>query len=103
MSSGSQEERMEVSVERDGDLAIIRVRGETYTLLDPLVKALHEIGVDFAGYDIPHPLKEEGVLYIRCKDEDPVRKVFEALRRLKEVYGGLKESLKSELERVERM
>ncbi|HDM92183.1 MAG TPA: hypothetical protein ENG69_02175 [Candidatus Korarchaeota archaeon] len=103
MSGSPQEERMEVSVERDGDLAIIRVKGETYTLLDPLVKALHEIGVDFAGYDIPHPLKEEGVLYVRCKDEDPVRKVFEAIRRLKEVYGELRDSLQSELERVESM
>jgi len=103
MSGSPQEERMEVSVERDGDLAIIRVKGETYTLLDPLVKALHEIGVDFAGYDIPHPLKEEGVLYVRCKDEDPVRKVFEAIRRLKEVYGEFRDSIKSELERVESM
>ena len=103
MSGSPQEERMEVSVERDGDLAIIRVKGETYTLLDPLVKALHEISVDFAGYDIPHPLKEEGVLYVRCKDEDPVRKVFEAIRRLKEVYGEFRDSIKSELERVESM
>ncbi len=99
--SGEHEERMEVSVERDGDLVTVRVRGETYTLLDPLVKALHEVGVDFAGYDVPHPLKEEGVLYVRSKDGDPVRKIFEALRRLRGEFGSLKESIEGELRRVE--
>ncbi len=99
--SGEHEERMEISIERDGDLVTVRVRGETYTLLDPLVKALHEMGVDFAGYDVPHPLKEEGVLYVRSKDGDPVRKIFEALRRLKEEFGSLKESIEDELRRVE--
>ncbi len=98
--SGEQEERMEVSIERDWDLVTVRVRGETYTLLDPLVKALHEVGVDFAGYDVPHPLKEEGVLYVRSKEGDPVRKIFEALRLLKEEFGALKESVEEELRRV---
>ncbi len=99
--SAEREERMEVSIERDGDLVTVRVRGETYTLLDPLVKALHQVGVDFAGYDVPHPLKEEGVLYVRSREGDPVRKIFEALDRLREEFSSLRESVEEELRRVE--
>ncbi len=67
------------------------VRGETYTLLDPLVDELNSLEeVEFAGYDVPHPLKEESVLFLRVKEGLNPRDVLkESLRRLMGKYEAL--------------
>ncbi|RDD53913.1 MAG: DNA-directed RNA polymerase subunit L [Candidatus Korarchaeota archaeon NZ13-K] len=60
------------------------VRGETYTLLDPLVDELNSLEeVEFAGYDVPHPLKEESVLFLRVREGmDPREVLRDSVRRL---------------------
>ncbi|MEM0295391.1 MAG: RpoL/Rpb11 RNA polymerase subunit family protein [Candidatus Korarchaeum sp.] len=70
------------------------VRGETYTLLDPLVDELNSLEeVEFAGYDVPHPLKEESVLFLRVRDGLNPRDVLrECVRRLMEKYEMLERS-----------
>lgn len=62
----------------------ILVRGETHTLLNPLVEELNSLEeVEFAGYDVPHPLKEESVLFLRVREglnpREVLRKGIESL------------------------
>ncbi|RLG42502.1 MAG: DNA-directed RNA polymerase subunit L, partial [Thermoproteota archaeon] len=64
--------------------AEIEVYGETYTLLVPLAQSLISLSyVEFAGFDVPHPLEEKGILYVRVREGDPVDAVFEAINNLK--------------------
>jgi DNA-directed RNA polymerase subunit L len=81
--------------------AEIEVYGETYTLLVPLAQSLLSLdNVEFAGFDVPHPLEDKGVLYVRVKDGDPISAVFEAINNLKSEYSELKSSLLEELDRL---
>ena len=92
-----------VQVTRRGKNEVeIRIRGETYTIVDPLVSMLHRMGVEFAGYDVPHPLVEESILFVRTGEGDPLKVVKEAIDKLEEEYKELSESLKRELERISR-
>lgn len=80
----------------------IFVKGETYTLLTPIVEELNSReDVEFAGYDVPHPLKEEGIIFLRVKDGlDPKKILREAVKRLIEEYDGLERSFRKEMERL---
>ncbi len=81
--------------------AEIEVYGETYTLLVPLAQSLLSLDfVEFAGFDVPHPLEEKGVLYVRVKDGDPIDAVFAAINNLKKEYSELKSSLLKELNKL---
>lgn len=94
---------MELKVEkREGNLLSVRVYGETYTLLDPLTDVLLRMdGVEFAGYDVPHPLKEEGVLTVRTRDgTSPEEVIIEALKRLKAEFERVKSDIEQQLKRV---
>lgn len=76
---------MEVEVVKvSGNEIRLIVRGETYTLLDPLVDELNSLEeVEFAGYDVPHPLKEESVLFLRVREGmDPREVLRDSVRRL---------------------
>ncbi len=93
---------MEVEVKEVGPSEIrVVVRGETHTLLAPLIEELNaRDDVEFAGYDVPHPLKEEGVIYLRVKDGlDPKKVLREAAIKLVEEYEGLERSFREEMER----
>ncbi len=62
----------------------VLIKGETHTLLSPLVEELNSLEeVEFAGYDVPHPLKEESLLFLRVKEGMNPREV------LKEAIKGL--------------
>lgn len=78
------------------------VRGETYTLLDPLVDELNSLEeVEFAGYDVPHPLKEESVLFLKVRDGLNPRGVLkESVRRLMEKYEMLEKSFVEQVSKL---
>ncbi len=64
----------------------VLIRGETHTLLSPLVEELNSLEeVEFAGYDVPHPLKEESVLFLRVKEGLNPREVLK--RAVRELIG----------------
>ncbi len=79
----------------------VRVKGETYTLLTPIVEELNSReDVEFAGYDVPHPLKEEGLIFLRVKEGlDPRTILKDTIKSLIMEYDKLEESFKKELER----
>lgn len=94
---------MDVEVKEVGPSEIrVIVKGETYTLLTPIVDELNlREEVEFAGYDVPHPLKEEGIIFLRVKDGLNPRKVLrEAVEKLIDEYDGLEKSFREELEKL---
>lgn len=79
----------------------IELEGVDHTLCNLLQKNLLENkNVDLAGYDIPHPLVSNAVLYVRMKGSSkPERALIKAangaLKLNKEFRTGLEKSLKS--------
>ncbi len=99
MESDADDFSVEIRRRGEGEIEV-RIRGETYTLVVPLVSALHEVGVEFAGYDVPHPLVEEAVVYVRTREGDPIEAVKRALDLLRREYEELRESVEREVERT---
>jgi DNA-directed RNA polymerase subunit L len=54
-------------------------------------KLLEERSVDMAGYDIPHPLASNPVIYVRTKGatkpEEALKKAAEKAREANEAFG----------------
>ncbi len=38
--------------------------------------------VEFAGYNVPHPLKKEAIVVIRTKRKDPKKLVYETIEKI---------------------
>ena len=93
---------MEVKVEdvTPNEIRVI-IEGETYTLLTPIVEELNSRDdVEFTGYDVPHPLKEEGLIFLRVKEgSDPRAVLKDAISSLIGEYDKLEKSFKRELEK----
>jgi DNA-directed RNA polymerase subunit L len=69
----------------------IEVEGVGHTLCNLLQKKLLEDeNVDLAGYDIPHPLASNSVIYVRTKGnvkpEDALLKALEKTREMNERF-----------------
>ena len=75
----------------------IEVEGAGHTLCNLLQKELLEdASVDLAGYDIPHPLASNPVIYVRMRDagkpEDALRKAAEKAREENEAFSNALEN-----------
>jgi DNA-directed RNA polymerase subunit L len=64
----------------------VEVEGEGHSLLNLLQKALLEDdNIEMAGYDVPHPLFDRGILYVQTKDKhNPEDVVKEAAKKVHE-------------------
>jgi DNA-directed RNA polymerase subunit L len=70
----------------------IEIEGGTHGLCNLLQKRLLENkSVDFAGYDIPHPLASNPIIYVRMKGaaqpEDALIKAVEKIRASNDAFG----------------
>ena len=70
----------------------IEIEGSGHGLCNLLQKRLLEDkSVDFAGYDVPHPLASNPVIYVRmkgaAKPEEALRKAAEKAREANEAFG----------------
>jgi DNA-directed RNA polymerase subunit L len=78
-------------LKRTADELKIEVEGTEHSLCNLLQKKLLEdTDVDMAGYDIPHPLASNPVIYVRMKGavkpEEALRKAAEKAREENEVF-----------------
>jgi len=84
---------MNVKVLKKADNELkIEIEGSSHGLCNLLQKRLLEDKrVDFAGYDIPHPLASSPVIYIRMKcrtkPEDALIDAVEKVREANEAFG----------------
>jgi len=76
----------------------IEIQGSSHGLCNLLQKRLLEDKrVDFAGYDVPHPLASSPVIYIRMKGANkPEDALIDAVEKVKETN----DTFGKELERV---
>jgi len=79
---------MKVNVlKKTGNELKIEIEGVGHTLCNLLQrKLLEDENVDVAGYDIPHPLASNPVIYVRTKgDVAPEEALLKAVGRLLEI------------------
>jgi len=90
---------MKINVVKKSDNELkIEIIGSTHGLCNLLTKRLLEDKtVDFAGYDVPHPLASSPNIYVRTKGK---AKPEEALFRALEKVRGANEAFSKELDRV---
>jgi DNA-directed RNA polymerase subunit L len=76
----------------------IEIEGTTHGLCNLLQKRLLEDkNVDFAGYDIPHPLASNPIVYVRMKgNAKPEDALIKAIGKIQEAN----EAFSKELDRV---
>ena len=94
--------RLKINVLKKTDKELkIEIEGAGHGLCNLLQKELlEEKSVDMAGYDIPHPLVSNPVIYVRtkgaAKPEEALRKAAEKAREANAAFGReLEKALKS--------
>lgn len=80
----------------------IEVEGIGHTICNLLQKKLVENErVEFAGYDVPHPLASTSVIYIRTKGNfKPEVALTEALEKIRETNREFSETLKAAVKKA---
>ena len=78
-------------LKKSGDELKIEIVGSTHGLCNLLQKKLLENkDVDFAGYDVPHPLASSPTIYIRmkgkAKPEDALVKALQKVREANDIF-----------------
>lgn len=79
-------------IKKAGNELKIEVVGGTHGLCNLLAKRLLEDkDVDFAGYDVPHPLASSPNIYVRmkgdAKPEDALLRAVEKVREANDAFG----------------
>jgi len=77
----------------------IELEGAGHTICNLLQrKLLEDENVDLAGYDIPHPLASNPIIYVRTKgDVKPEDALLEAVRKILDVSEEFSRELKKAL------
>lgn len=76
----------------------IEIEGSSHGLCNLITtRLLEDNGVDFAGYDLPHPLASSPIIYVRTKgDSKPEDALVDAVAKVREAN----DAFGKELERV---
>jgi DNA-directed RNA polymerase subunit L len=85
-------------LKKSGNELKIEIQGSSHGLCNLLQKRLLEDdNVDFAGYDVPHPLASSPVIYIKMKGDNKAEDaLIEAAQKVKKSN----DAFSKELERV---
>ena len=83
--------KMKVLSKSENELKI-EIEGSTHGICNLIQKKLLEDkSVEFAGYDIPHPLASNPMIYLRmkgsAKPEDAMMKALEKVKETNEAFG----------------
>jgi DNA-directed RNA polymerase subunit L len=92
-----RERKMKVKVLKRTDNELkIEVEGEGHSLLNLLQKTLLEDdSIEMAGYDVPHPLFDRGILYVQTKEQqNPEDVVKEASKKVLDLSKEFQKSFK---------
>ncbi|HSQ53616.1 MAG TPA: DNA-directed RNA polymerase subunit L [Acidobacteriota bacterium] len=87
--------KIKVLKQTDNELKL-EIEGEGHSLLNLLQKALLEDdNIAMAGYDVPHPLFDRGILYVQTKDkQNPEDVVKEAVKKVQALNKDFDKSFK---------
>ena len=87
--------KIKVLKRTDNELKL-EIEGEGHSLLNLLQKALLEDNkIAMAGYDVPHPLFDRGILYIQTNDkQNPEDVLKEAVKKVQALSKDFDKSFK---------
>ena len=88
---------MKVNVLKSSDNELkIEVEGAGHSLLNVLQKTLLEDEtIEVAGYHVPHPLIDSGILYVRTKEKQtPEAVILEATKKVLDLSKDFQKSFK---------
>ncbi len=87
-------------LKRDSQEVKIEIEGEGHTFCNTLQKVLLEDKtVEMAGYDIPHPLTANPIVYVRTREQrKPEAALREAAQKLQQRNNEFREAFKRALE-----
>lgn len=87
--------KVKVLKESDNELKI-EIEEVSHTLLNILQKTLLEDSrIEVAGYHIPHPLIDKGILYVHTKEQqNPKTLIIEANKKILKLSKDLQKSFK---------
>ena len=91
--------RLKVKILKSSDNELkIEVEGSGHSFLNLLQKTLLEDEtIEVAGYHVPHPLIESGILYVHTKGkQNPETVIFEATKKILDLNKDFKKSFKKE-------
>jgi DNA-directed RNA polymerase subunit L len=92
-----REKEMKIKVLKRTDNELkLEIEGEGHSLLNLLQKALLEDdNIAMAGYDVPHPLFDRGILYVQTKDkQNPEDVIKEAVKKVQTLNKDFDKSFK---------
>ena len=92
--------KMKVKIVKRTDKELkIEVEGAGHSLLNLMQKTLIEDDTfEMAGYNLPHPLVDRGILYIRTKEQqNPEAAIKEATKRVHNLGKNFQKSFKKAL------
>ncbi len=76
----------------------LQVKGETHTLFAPLIEyLLKHPDVEYAMYDVDHPLLQNVKFRLKTKSRDPVEVIKEVVKQILNDVDTLKEAILSQL------
>lgn len=86
---------MEIEIlEKESNSIKFKVLGETHTILAILREELYEdSAVDFASYNVEHPLKDEAIFRLTTGRKDPVKALNEAVERIEDSISNFRDLL----------
>ncbi len=93
---------MQVNVlERKRNELKIEIKGVGHSFCNLLQKALlNEDGIDMTGYDLPHPLVSNPIVYVRTKENlTPEPAIQNAVKRIRKQSKDLKKTFEKALEK----
>ncbi|ABW02362.1 DNA-directed RNA polymerase subunit L [Caldivirga maquilingensis] len=86
------------SIKLSGDYMEVTVEGEDYTVMSPLLTyILQDPEVEFATFDMDHPLLRNITLKLRTKGKDPLKVLEDAVNRILNDIGELEGKLMPQL------
>ena len=88
---------MKVKVLKSTDNELkIEVEGEGHSLLNLLQKTILEgEGIEMAGYHVPHPLFDRGILYVHTKEKlNPQSVIEDAAKKVLDINKDFQKSFK---------
>jgi len=97
---------MEIQIlRRESNELKIEVEGEGHTFCNMLQKALLEDeGVEFAGYNVPHPLTTKSAVYVRTKEgRRPETALRDAAKKLRKRSRELRKAFEEALEEYNKL
>ena len=87
--------KIKIIEEANNEIKVEFQDDDIHTLPNLIVnEVLKDNSVEFAGYNVPHPLEKKAIIVIRTKRKDPKKVVYDAIENIKKEISNVESALK---------